>query len=72
MNTKRDIAFYHMVERRGWRPRHPAVGDGLSVPLIFPCPIKRTGDFLCFAKNFKKTKKKVIFGYRITENVTKM
>lgn len=61
MNTKRDIAFYHMVERRGWRPRHPAVGDGLSVPLIFPCPLCWTGDFLCSAKKFKETKKKVVF-----------
>ena len=59
MNTKRDIAFYHMVERRGWRPRHPAVGDGLPVPLIFPCPIKRTGDFYVQQKILKKLRKKL-------------
>ena len=68
MNMKRDIAFYHMVERRGWRPRHPAVGDGLSVPLIFPCPTQRTGDFLCSAKKFLKNEEKSYFQ---TQNNTK-
>ena len=60
MNTKRDIAFYHMLERRGWRPRHPAVGDGLPVPFISPLSnITDRGFFMFYKKILKKLRKKL-------------
>ena len=60
MNTKRDIAFYHMVERRGWRPRHPAVGDGYPVPFIFPLSVVLGRGFFMFCiKILKKLRKKL-------------
>ena len=61
MNTKRDIAFYHMVERRGWRPRHPAVGDGLPVPFISPLSYKTDRGFFMFCKKILKKLRKKLF-----------